>query len=742
MSGIKWARVSLAGAGLALAVSLAVSSPVGDVNSIGIRMVRIPAGKFRMGSAAAGDPDERPAHDVTISGEFSISETEITVGQFQEFRADWQDAGMFSPSTSGVSWEDAEAFCAWLSRKEKRHYRLPTEAEWEYAARAGGDGPFAAGESPLEPGQANRYGVKNMESGVAEWTLDWYGPYSVEAQTDPVGPAGGTARVVRGGGIMGAYEKGPSGFTPAYRRDTNRASIAPGFRGRHAIGFRIVEAATPATAPVPVTARLWGQFVKQGGTPGTAGPNPKRPWFRQRNLLPAPPENAEADAIAAAGFDPGVMGHNHSPGVAVMPNGDVLVVEFSASSSSTEYLPNTTLVAVRRRFGSDEWDMPDVFYDFADVNDESPMLWNDGGVVRFFGGGVGLNGVPFRAQVSRDSGATWTVPEFPLLRGPIGGFTPQPITSGFRGRDGKMYVGMDGIGGESLLWASDDEGRTWVDTGGRTGGRHTTFVALKDGSILGLGGKNTNIDGFMPQSVSRDGGSTWTVSKTRFPALGSNQRPFLMRLASGRLFFASDWQDRRGKKPAGITERGAFVALSDDEGATWRAKTIPGTLPHEAHVLPARKGWAVDFHGEGTLGYATAAQGPDGLIHLITTMNHPAQEFEMNEAWILTDQAVLAAETGGGKRVRSSMAGAEWSGVITASGRYLLDGVETWRYANGSKQYEATWKNGLKTGVETYWDEAGRKRWEWRREPGGDVIWTQYWPDGSLKHVSRSGNRE
>jgi hypothetical protein len=170
------------------------------------------------------------------------------------------------------------------------------------------------------------------------------------------------------------------------------------------------------------------------------------------------------------------------------------------------------------------------------VNDQSALLWNDSGSVYFFGGGVGLDGVPFRFQISKDSGASWTPPEFPLLRGPIGGLTPQPITSAFRGPHGEMYVATDAVGGESMLWCSTDNGRTWSDTGGRTGGRHTTFVVLKDGSILGMGGKNTNIDGFMPKSISRDGGKTWTISKTPFPALGSNQRPFIMRLASGRLF--------------------------------------------------------------------------------------------------------------------------------------------------------------------------------------------------------------
>lgn len=701
---------------LSLLVSVGLLISAQDTNSIGVRMVRIPAGTFRMGDLSGdGDPDERPVREVSITREFLISETEITVEQFQEFRTDYQDMGPFPGYACGMSWEDAVAFCDWLSRKEKRNYRLPTEAEWEYVARAGSTAAFAAGDAPLAGGQANRFGVKNMESDAPEWVLDWYGPYPGEAQVDPVGPAGGTARVIRGGGIMGPYDRGPSGFTPRYRRDANRASVTPTFRGRHAVGFRIVQAPPTRTPSAVVRPPRWGQSVRQSGAPVKAGPDPRRPWFRQRRMLPIPPEDAESDTIAAAGFGPGVLGHNHSPAIAVTPNGDVFVIEFSASSSSTEYLPNTSFIALRRRFGSEEWEMPDVFYDFADVNDQSPMLWNDGGTLRFFGGGIGLDGVPFRMQVSRDNGARWTLPEFPLLRGPVGGLTPQPITNAFRDAAGRMYVAMDGIGGESLLWMSDDEGRTWVDTGGRTGGRHTTFVVRKDGAILGLGGKNTNIGGFMPQSLSRDGGKSWTVTKSPFPALGSNQRPFMMRLASGRIFFASDWQDRRGNQPAGITQRGAFVALSDDEGVTWRMKSVPGALPHEAHVLPKRTGWAVDYHGYGTLGYAVAAQGPDGLIHLITSMNHPAQEFEMNETWILQ---------------------AETPAVSDGSGRYLLNGPEILSYPGGARQYEVVWRNGVKTGAEIYWSEDGRKLWEWQRQAGGDDTWIQYWPNGNRKHVS------
>ena len=703
-------------------------------NSLGIQMVRVPAGTFRMGEdTRRGEYDERPSHDVTISQEFFISQTEITVAQFAEFRADAQDIGLFSPYATGMSWQEAGLFCEWLSRKEELPYRLATEAEWEYSAK-----------------KAGSLKLLNFDSAAAEWVADWYGPYSGDAATDPVGPASGWSRVVRGGGIMGTYSKGPSGWMPQYRRTANRASVAPGLAGRHGIGFRIVMGASPKTAPTKVEPKLWQQFVKQANVPFTLGPDPKKAWFRQRSMLPVPPENTDEATIAAAGIDAGVMAHNHSAGAAVMPNGDILEIAFSADSTSTEYLPNTTFVAYRRRFGSEQWDMPTLFYDFADVNDQSALLWNDGGKVRFFGGGAGLDGVPFRQQLSTDSGRTWTAPELPLVRGPVGGYTPQPITNAFRDRAGRWFLGSDGVDAESLLWTSDDGGKTWSDTQGRTGGRHTTFVVLRDGSILGMGGKNSNLDGFMPQSISKDGGKTWTVSKTQFPALGSNQRPMILRLRSGKLLFASDWQERRGKQAAGITEHGAFVALSDDEGKTWKTRTIAQALPHEAHVLPKRKGWAEDYHEWGTFGYVNVVQGPDGLIHVLTSMNHPNLEFEFNEAWILAGGAPVADGTVM-RRVAAAQKFADlkpeatkpeatkpeatWTGGQTTAGQYLLDGPETWYYPNGATQYEVTWKNGRKTGKEIYRDEAGQIRWEWLHEEKVST-WKQYWPNGKMRHLS------
>jgi formylglycine-generating enzyme required for sulfatase activity len=730
-------------------------------NSAGMKMIRIPAGSFKMGSDRptdpvelkqnplfpAGDYDEKPVHDVRITRDFWISETEVTAAQFQKFRMEYQDMGRFSPYASGISWYDAVAFCDWLGKQEKRHYRLPTEAEWEYAARAGSTTHFSSGDTAPPAGQANRWGVRSMHSDVMEWTLDWYGPYSSEPQVDPVGLASGFARVARGGGIMGPSGKGADGLVPYYRRSANRASVAPSFAGLHPIGFRVVEGELPATAPQPAPLTFPLNFVKSETAPAANGPDPAKPWFRQRDLLPVPPEDVNADAIRAAGLDPAVNGHNHSAGVTVAPNGDVLWIAFSSSTSSTEYLMNPTFVVSRLRFGSYQWDLPALFYDFADVNDQSALLWNDNGVLRFFGGGVGLANVAFRMQSSHDNGATWSQVEFPFLRGPVGGYSPQPITSAFRTPDGKMYLAADGasdaVGGESLLWESSDNGVTWSDTGGRTAGRHTAFVLLKDGSILGLGGKNTDIDGYMPQAITRDRGRTWTVSKTVFPALSSNQRPTVVRLASGRIFFAGDYQNRAGKQPQGLAAKGAYVALSDDEGRTWQIKTLPGTLPHEAWTMGNRPNWNERRHGEGTLGYAVATQAPNGIIHLITSMNHPSQHFELNEAWILSDgpsasrpASSAARVVPGEQRYPDGKVQAKWSGSVDAGRGYVLNGPETWFYLNGDKQYQVGWKDGAKTGTETLWSAGGSPVWQWEHRPAAVSVWTQYWPNGRKKHES------
>ncbi|MBI5693436.1 MAG: SUMF1/EgtB/PvdO family nonheme iron enzyme [Verrucomicrobia bacterium] len=796
---------SLLAAVLSATVLGAAELPAAFTNSLGMRLVPIAPGTFRMGETKPtpgsvfgqaaylrrGDWDEHPVHEVVLTQPFLIGEEEVTSEQFRAFRADFRGAEEFAPHASGVSWDEAVAFCAWLSAKEGRIYRLPTEAEWEYVCRAGTDSWFSNGsDKPPPPGTANRWGVKNLHTGVAEWCHDWHGEYLPGKQIDPVGPAGGFARVVRGGGL--------DKLTPFYARAANRAGAPPNFpprsveamaamispansrdaapagsppagantapanlksemlyrnfvrstpnhQGQHPIGFRVVCAPLPASKPTPAHTPFSNLGVAQGGPAASIGPTPARPWYRKRYLLPTPPENTPSEQLSAfrtLGLHRAFLRHQHSPGLEVAPNGDVLFVSFTAVSETD---PDVALITTRLRFGADAWDPPDLFLDLPDIDDHAPMFWNDAGTLWFTWGANKLDsGFPFQWLTSRDHGATWSAVNFPLFTTAVGGYSAQPITNGFRDRTGRIHIASDAVGPESVLWQSDDNGATWRDPAGRSGGRHTAFVELRDGRLLGMGGKSSQIDLFMPRSISSDGGRTWTISKTPFCWLGSNQRPALIRLASGRLFFAGDVQNEKGSQPAGFTTRGAVAALSDDEGETWHIRILPGTQPHET---PAR----AQQLGGGTLGYAVARQAPNGVIHLIATMTEPCLHFELNEAWILHgDEAIAGADDATlrrnpAARLRDQREWTErdaagrirlhYAGGIADDGRFLLHGRCSWYLPDGRVQREADYALGVLVGRETMRDQDGHLVWV--REHGGSATatttFTTYWPEGTMR---------
>jgi formylglycine-generating enzyme required for sulfatase activity len=182
-----------------------------------IEMVRIPGGGFWMGSQSeeAGD-DEQPVHKVTLNG-FRIGKYEVTQRQ-------WQAVMGSNPSkfkgdnhpVEQVSWDDVQDFIRKLNQMSGKQYRLPTEAEWEYAARGGKDGPgndrygspdliaWYDGNSgdtthPVGGKQPNAYGLYDMLGNVWERCSDWYGAYTASAKTNPTGPSAGSNRVIRGG---------------------------------------------------------------------------------------------------------------------------------------------------------------------------------------------------------------------------------------------------------------------------------------------------------------------------------------------------------------------------------------------------------------------------------------------------------------------------------------------------------------------------------------------------------------
>lgn len=687
------------------------------LNSVGLTMVRIEPGSFEMGIDAAplpqtllkgfsgavydrtsdqGDYDESPAHKVTITHAFWMSATEVTIEQFRKFRPEFQGNPYYAPYVSGVSWYDAAAFCRWLSEKEGKTYRLPTEAEWEYAARAGTQTPFSSGLEPPPPETPNAWGLKNMHTGVAEWVLDWHGLYPAPPQVDPSGPAQGIARVVRGGGLDYRPSKSDGGKhypaeLPYYARSANRAAFTPAFASpRHPIGFRIVQAVMPTTMPVRFEPPFFQLAVKQESPDLKRGPDPSRPYYHTRPLFPNLGGRDMRTIGWKIGLAPGLGSAYHNSAVQVCNNGDLIAAYYNTPKYEDD--PDQTILTMRLRYGAEDWDMPEPWPDFPDVADAAPVFWNDHGKIWFFFGSPRLlGGPPFQYMTSADNGATWSAVELPDLQGPVGKFTPQPINSVVRAKDGTIYLPVDGAGSTSVVFASRDSGKTWFDTGGRTTGRHTTLVIGKDGSLIGFGGKNSNNDGFMPKAVSRDGGKSWEKSKTPFRPLGSGQRPSVIRLADGRLFFVADLFD---KKKLGTEGAGAFVALSDDDGETWTTRQLPNIV---------------------TVGYTTATQAPNGVIQIVTSKNNPPLHIELNEAWVLK----------GGPEDPD------------AGGQYRLDGVQTFYYEDHHNMWRVAYEHGRKTGIETMWNRDGSKRWERRYSQDGEWTWTIFGPSGKVQAESR-----
>jgi formylglycine-generating enzyme required for sulfatase activity len=193
-------------------------------NSIGMEFILIPAGSFTMGADKNfedADDDEMPQHRVTIGKPFYLGKYEVTQAQWTVVMGNNPSKfkGRDNP-VEEVSWEDAQAFIKRLNQKEGHNrYRLPTEAEWEYAARAGTTGAYSFGDDanslgryawyldnsgkkthPVGRKEANAWGLCDMHGNVREWVLDWFDDYSSAGTPDPGEPSPGGSRVYRGGG--------------------------------------------------------------------------------------------------------------------------------------------------------------------------------------------------------------------------------------------------------------------------------------------------------------------------------------------------------------------------------------------------------------------------------------------------------------------------------------------------------------------------------------------------------------
>ena len=191
-------------------------------DGISIDMVKVEAGTFMMGATPEmekPDSDEKPLHQVTLTNDYYMGKYEVT-------QALWQAVMGSNPSyfkgdnlpVEQVSWKDCQKFISKLNKMTGRKFRLPTEAEWEYAARGGKksrsyqysgssnisdvawyDGNSGSKPHPVGTKQANELGIYDMSGNVYEWCSDWYGSYSSSSQTNPTGADSGSCRVFRGG---------------------------------------------------------------------------------------------------------------------------------------------------------------------------------------------------------------------------------------------------------------------------------------------------------------------------------------------------------------------------------------------------------------------------------------------------------------------------------------------------------------------------------------------------------------
>lgn len=635
-----------------------------------IPTVEIPAGSFYMGGTGEGeDFDEAPVHKVTISRPFRMGQTEVTNAQFEAFRPEHRAYRGKNGLSSGdeeavtfVSYHDAVAFCEWLSQKEGKTYRLPTEAEWEYACRAGTYYDFYTGDGlpenyrkhqqttrdyaavSLRVGQTppNAFGLYDMHGNVEEWCLDWYGPYSAEEQTDPAGYATGFYRVTRGG----------SHNTPdKYLRSANRMAMIP--EDKHALtGFRVVQAEYPSQPTlIDETPHRHANAVRQQAF--TWSKNDTTPFF----TAPVP-----YVITPACGSSEPFFRHNHQPAITWCDNGDLLAAWFSADEENGRGM---VVLASRLRAGSDQWEEASLFFKVPDRNMTGLALFNDGEGRLYHLNGVEAAGdwqnLAMALRVSTDNGATWSAPR---LIAPEHTKRHQIIAGTIRTREGWLIQACDAGPGShdgAAIHISKDGGATWHDpwdgaplpdfheggSGSTIAGIHAGVVQLADGSLMALARGNSIEDEQgrlrMPMSLSKDGGKTWEYHASEFPPIDGGQRLVFTRLKEGPLLLISFtdhplrtpenergmlFPDRAGNNYRGY---GLYAALSFDEGKTWPVRKL--LTDGETRFLNGGA-WTRFFlmdqtHAEPR-GYMAATQTPDGMIHLVSSRLY----YRFNLAWL------------------------------------------------------------------------------------------------------------
>ncbi|MBD3353057.1 MAG: SUMF1/EgtB/PvdO family nonheme iron enzyme [Candidatus Lokiarchaeota archaeon] len=678
------------------------------INSIGVRMINIKPGEFIMGAAKDDEDafvDEKPAHNVKITYGYEISSTEITNKQYELFdpshvklRGDGTVTGFSvhdNEAVVNVSRIDALRFCKWLSEKEGKNYRLPSEAEWEYACRANTKTKYHTGNTlpeeylkeqrlvkkwnarkfykrhSLEVGQtaANPWKIHDMHGNVENWCMDRFNYYTNSTEKNPIALHGtttdGNSFVTRGGSF---------GVKTMHLRSSRRLGALESERN-WIIGFRVVCAPSLETINLKYGNDLERDHLKSLCFSDVI--QEKNDWNQQKNEMETKPiykqpipyliESREKDRFF-------IRPHNHCPAITWCDNGDLLTIWFSTIG---EHDRDMYILGSRLRCGKDIYDPASLFFRVPGRNTTGSALLNDGkGTLYHFNGvdvATSWKTLSLIMRRSKDNGASWTEPEYVEKKHQR---RNQVISGTFLNKNGEIIQLCDatphGSGG-TAFWLGKKRGTSWKDLGrdelgklrkkprfkkGRKGswiaGIHAKAAQLDGGSYIAFGRSNNIRKGWrmrMPKSISYDGGKTWNYYPSVFPPITYGQRSVLLKLREGPLFLASftDTILSSGKKMYKVLRGmdlpihngtikkcyGIFGAISYDGGESWPTRRFIYLSKDKESKLEDGFGihrkLIIDENHGELKGYLAGVQSPDGLIHLISSRMH----YRFNLKWLI-----------------------------------------------------------------------------------------------------------